>query len=59
MSLCELCEERAEKLFRCKECDSKFCSSCGDPNLRICDYCQEDGEDEVYENLSYDDEDLE
>jgi hypothetical protein len=43
---CDLCDEKAEKLYLCKECESRFCSNCGDTTLMVCEYCQEDDEDE-------------
>jgi hypothetical protein len=46
MPTCDLCDESAEKLFECKECNTNFCATCGDPSLQLCDYCLEDNEDE-------------
>ncbi|NIU84379.1 MAG: hypothetical protein GWN64_13125 [Candidatus Thorarchaeota archaeon] len=56
MPTCDLCEERTEKLYLCKECESRFCSNCGDIAILVCEYCQEEDEewDEEEEDLEED-----
>ncbi len=60
MPVCEICEENASMLFRCRQCNLNICSDCGDPSARVCDYCQEEAtfEEDLDEDIS-DDEDWE
>jgi len=46
MPECEVCDAGVEVLYTCKICGTKFCSSCGSMEDRLCYYCQEDEEEE-------------
>lgn len=60
MPICEICEENAEMLFRCKNCNLNVCSNCGDPSSQVCDFCQEEATfEEDWEEDFSDDEDWE
>lgn len=39
---CEICGERVEEIYECKECSSLFCDNCGDAAAGECEFCVED-----------------
>jgi hypothetical protein len=53
MPLCSICGELSDKVTRCKQCGERFCENCGDPEEKLCYYC----DDEEDEDWDVDDED--
>ena len=47
MPECGICEEEAEKLYKCTECGTDFCQYCGSVSKLLCDYCLEEERDDL------------
>jgi hypothetical protein len=42
MEKCSVCKEKPRKgktLYKCKECECKFCEDCGDKEKQLCNDC--------------------
>jgi len=44
MPTCDICEEEAEKVYKCKKCGEEFCDDCGSASQMLCEYCREEEE---------------
>ena len=53
MPACEICENEVDEVYTCKECGSKFCANCGDPERSLCEDCL------AYEEEAYGEEEYE
>ena len=51
MPVCEICGMDVQDVNVCKECDSKFCSECGDVKRRLCYDCLGWEDNEIDEDL--------
>jgi hypothetical protein len=56
MPICQYCGELEDTVTKCKQCSTKFCEYCGDPEEQLCDDCfdNQETDDEEWE---YEDED--
>ncbi|MFB0543805.1 MAG: hypothetical protein ACETVR_03390 [Candidatus Bathyarchaeia archaeon] len=41
-TVCEICGKEVDEVYECKECGFLFCSDCGDPRKKLCNFCLEE-----------------
>jgi predicted nucleic acid binding AN1-type Zn finger protein len=48
MPECEVCGEQVDKVYKCKNCGTRFCEDDGSVSEKLCIYCMEEdtGEEE-------------
>ncbi len=39
---CEICGEVTKDIYKCKECGTLFCDTCGDAAQELCEFCMEE-----------------
>jgi hypothetical protein len=57
MTLCTICGEDVDLVTKCQDCGARFCSSCGDHDDKLCDYCYDEDLVDDDEDWDYEDED--
>ena len=52
MPLCAMCGENVEHTTKCTMCGEKFCADCGNPEEKLCIYCEDEDDDDLDEDLN-------
>jgi len=58
MPECEVCGEQVDKVYKCKNCGTRFCEDDGSVSEKLCIYCMEEEEDTGDEEKLDEEEDV-